>query len=174
MIDELGVRDVLTSLVHCSLVAALRCWIAEVIPEPTSHVAGLVDGLASDYVQDECITWDLLVLLDFDDVSGLNACPVKELERLAPLIEDKLLDRLLVNNISRLLQLLIMKVVDKASSKKTHYSHCNDVRVGSNLIKSAAEVHDKPLYAEDTMVCDEEQVIEEYEETHNTLHTRQS
>ena len=77
LINELGVRDVRTSLIHCSLVATLWCWTTEVIPKSTSHVTGLVDMLASDYVQDECITWDFLVLFDLDDISCLNTCPVE-------------------------------------------------------------------------------------------------
>ena len=62
--------------VHCPLVAALLTWVADVLPQGAPHEASLVLGLASNDVQDQGITGHLLVLLDFNDVSCLDALPV--------------------------------------------------------------------------------------------------
>ena len=110
-------------LVHRSLVAALRCWIAEVVPQSTSHVASLVGGLASDYVQDERVTRNLLILLHLDDVAGLDASPVQQLEVFASLIKDKLLNRLLVDSIRSSFQSLVMQEVDDAPRDQAHHCH---------------------------------------------------
>jgi hypothetical protein len=51
-------------------------------------------SFSSNYVENECIAWDFLVLLDFDDVSCLNAAPIRDLKALAPFGEYKLFNRL--------------------------------------------------------------------------------
>ena len=84
------------------------CWITEVIPQATSHVAGLIGALAANDVQDECITGDLLVLFHLDDVASLNVRPCHQLETFASLVEDKLLHRLLIHSVSSILQSSVM------------------------------------------------------------------
>ena len=47
--------------------------------------AGLMLDLAAHDVEDQSVTGDLLVGLDLDDVTGLDAAPVRDLEALVPL-----------------------------------------------------------------------------------------
>lgn len=77
LVSELGVRDVIASLVHCSLVATLARRCPCVVPEATSLIAGLDLSLASDNVKDESIARDFLVGFYFNDVSCLDAAPVR-------------------------------------------------------------------------------------------------
>ena len=170
LLHELGVGDVGAGLVAGSLVAALWCRIAEIVPQSTSHAAGLGAGLASGYVQDECVTWDLLVLLHLDDVSGLDARPVEQLEELASLTEDELLYGLLVDSISSLPQLPVVEQVDDASGDEAHGGHRDDVVVVSGPA-GTGPVHDQPVGGKDAMVRQEEQVVQEDEGANDALNT---
>ena len=161
------------SLVHGSLVAALGCRIAEVIPQSTSHVTGLAAGFAPNDVQDERIARNLLVLLNLDDVSGIDICPVKQLEELASLIEDKLLDRLLIDSVSSLPQLAVMKQVDGALGDEARRHHCDDVAIVFELAGAGA-VHDQPVEGKDAMVQQEEQVVQEDKGADDTLNSNEN
>ena len=74
-----------------------------VVPETTSLVTGLVFELASNNIQNQCVTRDLLVLLNLDNVTSLNATPVADLEALVSLGEDEFLNWLTVDFFSSLL-----------------------------------------------------------------------
>ena len=111
LIGELGVADVTPRLIHGALIAALEPWGLLVVPETATLIASLVIQLATYDIQNECITRYLLVGLDFNDVTRLDATPVTNLKALVALREDKLLDRLAVYLFSRLFQFLIMEEV---------------------------------------------------------------
>ena len=70
---------------------------------------------AADDVEDESVARNLLVALDLDDVTSLDAAPVRDLEALVALREDELFDRLAIHFFSRLFQLLVVKEVKAAS-----------------------------------------------------------
>ena len=60
-------------------------------------------NFASDDIKNKSVAWDLLVALDLNDVTCLDATPVRDLKALVSLREDELLHRLTINFLSRLL-----------------------------------------------------------------------
>ena len=98
-----------TLLVHGPLIAFFEGRDLVVIPQASLLVARLDFTLAANNVEDERITGELLVGLDFEDVTCLDAAPIAELELLAALTDHVLLDRLLVDEILRLLQLTVVE-----------------------------------------------------------------
>ena len=133
MVGEFRVGDVATSLVHCALVTAFQRGDLLVIPETAALVACLVLGLAADNVEDQSVTGNFLVGLDFDDVARLNGAPVGDLEALVALGENELLDGLAVHFFSSLLELFVVKEVEAASGDDGSHSDEDDVRVVCGL-----------------------------------------
>jgi hypothetical protein len=84
------------------LVGAFEGGCLGVVPERATLVAGLVLDLASYDVENERIARDLLVRFYLDDVTGLDAAPVGDLEALVSLGEDKLLHGLAIHSLGRL------------------------------------------------------------------------
>ena len=59
--------------------------------------------LTTHDVEDKGVTRNLLIRFDLNDVARLNASPIAELETLVAFREDKFLDGLAINSLSRLL-----------------------------------------------------------------------
>ena len=76
LVHESRVRNISSSLVHGSLVRSLPGGYLDVIPKRSALVAGLVLSFTSNYVENECVTWDFLVCLYFYDVSCLDTAPI--------------------------------------------------------------------------------------------------
>ena len=102
LVHESRVRNVASSLVHGSLVRSLPGGCFDVIPKRSTLVACLSLSFTFNYVENESVTWNFLVLLDFDNISTLDAPPVGDLKALVSLGEIKLLYRLGVNFFGRL------------------------------------------------------------------------
>lgn len=58
------------------MVGAFQRRVAVVVEQTAPSVAALVAGFTANDVKDECVTGDLLVHLDLDDVAALDALPV--------------------------------------------------------------------------------------------------
>ena len=58
------------------MVAALQTRISIIVEQATSCVAALVACLATNDVEDERVTWNLLIHFNLDDVATLDAGPV--------------------------------------------------------------------------------------------------
>ena len=71
--------------------------------------------LASNDVENKCVTWDFLVCFNLYNVACFDAAPVRYLKALVPLGEDKLLNRLAIYFFSRLLELVVVQEVVEAS-----------------------------------------------------------
>ena len=100
-----------TLLVHGPLIASFEGRDLVVIPQASLLVARLELTLAANNIEDERITGELLVRLDFENVTSLDAAPVADLELLAALTDHVLLDMLHVDELLRLLQLTVMEQV---------------------------------------------------------------
>ena len=113
---------------------------------------------ASDDVKDESVARNLLVALDLDDVTCLDAAPVRDLKALVALREDEFLDRLAVHFFSRLFQLLVVKEVEAASRNNRCDGDKNHMRVVCRFTlprdSLRAEVHqqDHVIELEDGLV----------------------
>jgi len=114
LVGELRVRYVVSRPVHRALVAALQRRHFLVVPEAAPLVARLVFKFAAHDVEDEGVARDLLIGFDFDDVTRLDAAPVRNLEAFVPLRKDELLDRLAIHFLGGLPQLFVVQVVQTA------------------------------------------------------------
>ena len=160
MVDEFGGRDALASFVHGALVATFQRGVAVVVEEPTSRVAALVAGLAANDIQDEGVARDFLIHLDFDDVSALDAGPVRDYELAGSFGKDETLNWLAVHVVGRLFELPVGQCVHQARCYHTDGCRGDDVRVlgdgrrvGQNLEKEVAE--------ENHVVCLHHEIIDE-------------
>jgi hypothetical protein len=104
-----------------------------IIPQRATLVAGLVLKFTSDNVENKCITWYFLVCFNLNNVAGLDAAPVGDLEALVPLGEDKLLNRFLIYFLSRLLELSVMQKVEEARDEYACHSYASDMRVCGSI-----------------------------------------
>ena len=86
-------------------------------------------NFAPDYVENQSVTRYLLVALNLDDVTRLDATPIRDLEALVPLRENELLNWLTVYFLSRLLQLLVVQEVKAPCGDYRGHSDENDMRV---------------------------------------------
>ena len=84
--------------------------------------------LAPNNVENERIARDLLVRLNLDDVTSLNAAPVRDLEALVSLGENKLFDRLTIDFFSGLFKFFVVQKVKAAGCNDT--GHGNKDHVG--------------------------------------------
>ena len=95
-------------LVHGALVALLQINSLSIVPHASSLVAGLFILLAPYDVKNQGVTRHLLVVLDFDDISNLNICPIAPMKAFVALCEDKFLYRLAVDVVRGLSKFLIV------------------------------------------------------------------
>ena len=100
--------------VHCSLIALLEVDLLCIIPHTTSHVTCLLFVLASNNVQYESINWHLLIIFDFDDISNLDISPVTPFEALVSSLDNKLFNRLSVNDVASLSQSFVFPKVQNS------------------------------------------------------------
>ena len=85
IVSEFRVAHVAPCLVHRALVAALQSRCLEIVPQTAPLITCLVLDLGTHDIQDERIARYLLVRLDLDDVTRLDAAPVRDLKALVPL-----------------------------------------------------------------------------------------
>ena len=110
------VWNVVSSPVHCSLVWAFECWRLGVTPKRASLIASLVFSLAPNNIKNERVTRYFLILFDLDNVTCLDAPPIRDLKALVPLCEYKLLYRLRIHFFSRLFKVPVVNKVEEACS----------------------------------------------------------
>ena len=102
------------SFVHCSLVALLEVDLLCIVPHATSHVTCLFFVLATNDVQYQSITRHLLIIFDFDDITNLDISPVTPFETLVSSLDNKLFNRLSVNDVASLSQSFVFPKVQNS------------------------------------------------------------
>ena len=127
------------------MVTALERGRFLVVPQTAALVASLVLDFAADDVEDESVTRDLLIRLNLDDVTSLDGAPVRDLEALVALREDKFLNGLAIDFLSSLLELLIVEEIKAASGNDGGHGDEDNMRVvcGLTLARDGlrAEMH---------------------------------
>jgi len=96
-------------------------------------VACLVFKFASDYVKNERVTRNFLILFYLDNVTCLNATPVGDLKALVALRENKFFDSLGIHFIRCLLELPVVNKVESACRYNTRRSNEGYKRVISGI-----------------------------------------
>ena len=114
--------------------------------------------LAAHDVEDQGVAGNLLVRLDLDDVSSLDAAPVRDLETLVALGKDELLKRLAVDLFSRLLQLFVVEEVEAAGGDDGGHRDEDHVRIVRRLalprdrLRAEVDQQDHVIELKDSLV----------------------
>ena len=156
-------------LVHGPLVGLLQVHFLRIVPHASTLVAGLLLLSAADNVEDEGVTRHLLVVLDLDHITYLDATPVGPLEALVPLGPDKLLDRLLIDDICGLPVLPVGQVVQVAGEEKADQDNDEKVVVLFDGLVRTGEDHADRVEEDHQVLISEDGIVDEHETTTESL-----
>jgi len=109
LVSKFGIRNVRTSFVHSSLVAALKGGISVIIPETSPLIASLVLHFGPHNVENQRITRNFLIAFYLDDVASLDLTPGAHLETLRSFAEDKLFYVFVVDFLGRCFKIAVVE-----------------------------------------------------------------
>ena len=156
-------------LVHGPLVGLLQVHFLRIVPHASTLVAGLLLLSAADNVEDEGVTRHLLVVLDLDHITYLDATPVGPLEALVPLGPDKLLDWLRVDDICGLPILPVSQVVQVAGEEKADQDNDEEVVILFDGLVRAGDEHTERVKEDHDVLIPEDGIVEEHKRATESL-----
>ena len=112
----------------------------------------MLDGLATEDVQDEHVSGHLLILLDLKNIPSLQAAPVRQLERAIALGKYKFLNRLTVDRVRRFFPFTVGQDVHQASDEDA------DADRGNNMAELVDVSHSR--YVSQEHIEEQDQMVE--------------